>query len=41
MSNREKEAFIDGIEFAIDYGMSISNDDYKLYCLLSNTGKGE
>lgn len=41
MSNSEKDAFINGIELAIDYGINIPYEEYLFYCLLINERKGE
>lgn len=32
----EEQAFIDGIEFAIDWQLEISEEDFKRYCQLTN-----
>lgn len=32
---KEQQNLIDGIEFAIDYGLEISEEDYKEYCKLT------
>lgn len=34
MNADENQSFIDGIEFAIDYGLEISDEDYEEYCRL-------
>lgn len=32
----EQQSFIDGIEFAIDNGLEISQEEYEEYCRLTN-----
>ena len=27
----DTEAFIEGVEFSLDYGLNVSEEDYKLY----------